>query len=154
MSDDDNTIQFPVRVIGEAGGIVDESRATLCIYGDDLDPAEVSAVLQVEPTRAHRKGDRRHPQSPAARKGAWLLSVEARAPEGPSDCLQELLAKVSPDPATWAKLHSEYEIRVSVGIFIEAWNRGFELPARVLEALALRSLNLDFDIYADDGSDE
>jgi hypothetical protein len=34
----------PPKVIGTAGGPIDETRVTLAVYGDDLDPEAVSAL--------------------------------------------------------------------------------------------------------------
>jgi hypothetical protein len=154
MTEDDDIIQFPVRIIGEAGGVVDDSSATLCVYGDDLEPAEVSALLGLEPTDAHRKGHRHGPRSPPARQGAWLLSVRGRAPQEPSHRLRELLARLPNDPAVWSELRSRYTARIFVGVFMEAWNCGFDLPAELMGHLARTGLVVEFDIYADDLTDE
>lgn len=61
--DDDNVIPFqrpfdPAEVVAVVGGLVDKSGVVLAIYGDDLDPDEVSAKLGVQPSSAHRRGDR------------------------------------------------------------------------------------------------
>lgn len=34
----------------------DEIAVALCIYGEDLDPNEITSLLGVEATRAHRRG--------------------------------------------------------------------------------------------------
>jgi hypothetical protein len=63
------------------GGPVDEVRVTLALYSEDLDPDEVSRALGVQPTSAHRRGERKGPRSPAYRKGAWLLMEEGHEAE-------------------------------------------------------------------------
>jgi hypothetical protein len=54
--------------------------ATLRFAGDDLDPAEISAILPVAPTRAHRKGEAfftgPHAGSLRGRTGIWFLSTD------------------------------------------------------------------------------
>lgn len=71
-------------MIAEVGGVVDESSATLAIYGDDLDPVDVTRLLGVEPTKSFLPGHRPGPRSPAIKHGnAWnrgfALSAETIA---------------------------------------------------------------------------
>ena len=54
----------PTDELIELGGLVDESSASLCLYGEDLHPEDVTTELQVTPTRAFQRG---HRPSPGAR---------------------------------------------------------------------------------------
>jgi hypothetical protein len=68
---------------------------TLRFAGDDLDPDEISAVLPIKPTRAHRKGEE-FLAGPRAgnlhgRTGMWFLATDKLVP---SDDLQDHLAFV------------------------------------------------------------
>ncbi|MGD9617003.1 MAG: DUF4279 domain-containing protein [Alphaproteobacteria bacterium] len=53
---------------------------TLRLAGDDLDPAEISAILPTTPTRAHRRGEkflaRPHAAPLRRRTGIWFLSAD------------------------------------------------------------------------------
>lgn len=53
---------------------------TLRFAGDDLDPSEISAVLPIAPTRAHRKGEEFFAGSHAGRlrgrTGIWFLATD------------------------------------------------------------------------------
>jgi hypothetical protein len=57
---------------------------TLRFAGDDLDPWEISAVLPVEPTRAHRKGEEffagEHAGYLRGRTGIWFLATDKLVP--------------------------------------------------------------------------
>jgi hypothetical protein len=68
---------------------------TLRLAGDDLDPAEISAVLPVKPTRAHRKGEEffagPHAGKLRGRTGIWYLATDKLVP---SDDLEGHLAFV------------------------------------------------------------
>lgn len=68
---------------------------TLRFAGDDLDPDEISAVLPVKPTRAHRKGEEFFAGPRAGnlrgRTGIWFLATDKLVP---SDDLQDHLAFV------------------------------------------------------------
>ena len=53
---------------------------TLRFAGDELDPAEISAVLSVAPTRAHKKGEEffagPHAGMLTSRTGMWFLATD------------------------------------------------------------------------------
>jgi Domain of unknown function (DUF4279) len=57
---------------------------TLRFAGDDLDPREISAILPVEPTRAHRKGEEfiagQHAGKLRGRAGIWFLATDKLIP--------------------------------------------------------------------------
>src|SRR5436190_10306588 len=53
---------------------------TLRFAGEDLDPEEISAILPIEPTRAHRKGEAFFAGPSAGklhgRTGIWFLATD------------------------------------------------------------------------------
>jgi Domain of unknown function (DUF4279) len=134
-------------VIADVGGMVDETRVSLAIYGDDLDPEAVSAMLACAPSRCHRKGDRLRQTSPPSSMGAWILTVEGRAPHGPTELIKELLGRFPSDPAFWRPLIEQYRVSVRVGIHTAGWNRGFDITAEAVAALARTGSKLGFDLY-------
>lgn len=136
------------RIIAEVGGPVDECGVCLAIYGVDLDPDEVSQELGCEPTRAHRRGERKAPRSPAFEDGAWFLQVRGFAPRTVDLLVEELLQKIPGDPAFWSQLSKKYIIRVWFGIHLSGWNKGMSLPAHLVERIAILNASLEFDIYA------
>ncbi|HEV2334363.1 MAG TPA: DUF4279 domain-containing protein [Stellaceae bacterium] len=68
---------------------------TLRLAGDDLDPREISAILPVAPTRAHKKGEEfvagPHVGKLRGRTGIWFLATDKLVP---SDDLGDHLAFV------------------------------------------------------------
>jgi len=68
---------------------------TLRFTGGDLDPREISAILPIEPTRAHRKGEEffagRRAGELRGRTGIWFLATDGLVP---SDDLGDHLAFV------------------------------------------------------------
>jgi hypothetical protein len=142
-------------IIGEAGGLVDESRLTLGIHGENLDPDEISRMLGCAPSSAHRRGDPRR-LGPPWPKGAWLLSVEGKSPIGPEELVHLLLSRLPTDDAVWADLRRRFRLQLSFGIFNERWNRGFELSADAVRRIDLLGAGVGVDIYvtveeSDDG---
>jgi hypothetical protein len=60
-SDRSKVVPFPSklsRVLAEVGGPVGEVGVALAIYGEELDPGEITRTLGVAPTKAHRRGER------------------------------------------------------------------------------------------------
>jgi hypothetical protein len=82
---------------------------TLRFAGDDLDPDEISALLPVKPTRAHRKGEEFFAGPRAGnlrgRTGMWFLATNKLVT---SDNLQDHLAFVqnllSPTPGDTSRI--------------------------------------------------
>jgi hypothetical protein len=150
---DAKVISFRGRVVGTVGGVVDESSATLCIYGETLEPDELSRLLGTQPTEAFRRGSRQGPRSPVRRHGAWLLCVEGRAPRGPEDHIRELLMRPPAAPEVWNRIQEQYRTRIFVGICLSAWNRRFSPSPALLARIAAMGLEIDFDII-DNGEDD
>ena len=144
----------PAEIVAVVGGLVDESRVSLAIYGENLDPHRVTEALGVVPTSAHRRGERRGPRSPPYAQGAWLLEETGEAPIGPEELLGRLLRRL-PDPGSpmWEQLRERCDVQLRFGLFMNTWSRGFGLSAELLARLARIGCELEFDIYADtDGS--
>jgi hypothetical protein len=131
----------------QVGGLVDEARVTLGIHGADLDPEEVSAILQCRPSQAHRKGDVRPCRAVPWSAGAWLLSVDGRAPTDPESLLVSLFARLPDDPGVWKQLRQRFTLRLGLGLFLDDWNRGFELSPGMLRRIAATGVAFSFDMY-------
>jgi hypothetical protein len=157
--DDDKVLPFvqtlkPGTVVTEVGGIVDETKVTLALYVQDLEPNEITELLGVEPTSAHRCGDVRGRGVRPYPKGAWFLELVATPPRGPEELLGELLERLPPSSApVWATLRERFDVQVRFGIFLDAWNRGFGVPAGQLQQLAVMVDRFEFDIYANGEED-
>jgi hypothetical protein len=147
MKEDDVTPERKARVVAAAGGLVDETRVTIGIHGDDLDPDEVTALLRCPPSHSHRRGELRPRDLAPWPRGAWLLSVEDKAPAAPDHLLAVLLDRLPADPPLWAMLRARFDVRLGFGLFQGAWNRGFDLSPEVLKRVVDVGLGLDFDIY-------
>jgi hypothetical protein len=150
MDDDEKPIPFHRPVpIGEAGGVVDESKVTLALYAEALDPDAVSRLLGAQPTYAHRRGERRSERSAPHRQGAWLLAVEGTAPTGPDELIRLLLGRFPADREFWDRLRDNYVVKVVVTVFQKLWNRGFELRAETVALVARTGALMEFDLYYD-----
>jgi hypothetical protein len=149
MSDDRiDRIRKPETFV-EVGGPIDETRVTLGIHGDDLDPDELSVLLKCGPSAAHRRGDRRPRNVPPWPSGAWLLSVKGKAPTGPEELLTTLLDRLPQDPSVWDVVRQRFTLRLSCGVFVDAWNRGFDLSPAALKRITALGASFTVNIYAE-----
>ncbi len=138
-------------MLGVVGGLPDEVRVSLCVYGDDLDPSHVTRLLGCAPTDAHRKGELNRGGRPY-RSGAWILTEEGHAPEDPDALTRRLLMRLPSDEETWGKLGADLRVELRFGVLFEGWNRGFHLSPEVIAQIAVMAATVSFDLYADDSS--
>ncbi|WP_340119365.1 DUF4279 domain-containing protein [Pelagibius sp. 7325] len=133
------------------GGLVDRARVSLSIHGDDLIPEEVSKILRVTPTKAHRKGELM--VSPTTgpmgtrRADAWILESPCKHSQDPATLTIALLDLLPEDETIWAELAARARIMLRYGLFLADWNRGFTLPPELVTRIARMRASLDIDIY-------
>jgi hypothetical protein len=123
---------------------------SLRIFGDALDPAELTALFGVEASLSHRKGDVRSAREgkPKFHKtGRWSISAEVKKPEDVNAQIATLLEKLPGDLSTWQALAARFEIDLFCGLFMNAANEGLLLNVATLRALADRNIKLGLDIY-------
>ena len=136
------------KVIAEVGGPIDECGVCLAIYGEDLDPDELTARFGCQPTHAHRRGDKRGPRSLPAQKGAWLLELRGEPPDTAEVLTRRIVQSVPSDPELWRHLKDRFVFQMRYGIHLTGWNKGFELPAELVASISRLYASLEFDIYA------
>ena len=82
-------------------GIADHSAVTFRIFGDDLAPAEVTALLGAEPTISYSKGDVRvGPKTGRQyieKTGRWSISADKSYPEDLVGQILGILSKLTND---------------------------------------------------------
>src|SRR5689334_883760 len=93
---------------------LDHTAASLRIFGDDLDPLEITRLLGHEPSSAERKGQEIVGKSTrairVARTGSWYLVAERRAPGDLDAQIVEILSKLSSDLGVWQQLAERFRI--------------------------------------------
>jgi hypothetical protein len=136
------------------GGPVDKFKIALRIYGDALDPDQISALIGCTPTVGERMG---LPVSLGdgkriAKTGRWSLTIESKdcsEEDDVEDGIKLLLARLPTDVDLWNALNAEYKVDIFCGIFLASSNRGFGISAEVSRMLADRHLKIGFDLYFD-----
>jgi Domain of unknown function (DUF4279) len=130
--------------------VIGKTVVALRIFGDDLDPAEITQLLGAEPSASARRGDVRTTSSGkdvVSRTGSWRLSVKDSTPGDLNGQLLDLLSGLTPDLWVWLELKRRYKCDVFCGLFLDGANEGEELEAETLAALGARGLVLGLDIY-------
>lgn len=131
-------------------GALESTRVSLRVFGDELDPQEVTDLLGCPPTRQARKGDLR-PSGHAERTNGWWLRADKREPGDLNAQISEILARLTNDMTIWSDLKTRFRMELFCGLFMRSANDGLRLPAETLAAIGDRGIDLDLDIY---GSDE
>lgn len=127
-------------------------RVCLRIFGDGLEPEEVSALLGHEPSRSHRKGDpvRGGPRGRVEPTGTWILDSDLSEKAEIEEHVESLLSKVTHDEDEWSSLTDQFSASILCSVFLDLYNEGFEISPRLSQALAERGLVIAFDIYSGD----
>lgn len=133
-----------------------KSTVALRVFGDELDPGEVTALLGCEPSLSYRKGELVSPgRSEVRRKyGMWNLKGADSEPEHFDQQIQSLLEKLTPDAQVWHDLGTRFQVDLFCGYFMTESNQGFSLSLATISALATRRIEPGFDLYAPDPEDE
>lgn len=134
-------------------GILHKSAASIGFYGDDLDPAEITARLGAEPTVGVRKGGLWLTSMGAektASTGSWRLVAERREPADLDRQINDLLNGLSEDLPTWRSFAAQYRGRIFCGLFLASGNEGLSLRPDTLVRVGERGLLIDLDIYGQD----
>jgi hypothetical protein len=141
-------------VVVRVGGPVDELSVAVCLYSETLEPEELTALLGVEATSSHRRGERKGPRSPPFKKGAWIFSRRFLSAQDSETAILEHLEQLPADQDLWREILTKYEVQVRFGVFQNAWNQGFGLSPEAVQRIGVFGAHVVFDIYCEcDDSD-
>ena len=122
----------------------------LRIFGDALDPDDISRLLGAEPTACARKGETRRTttgREVVAQTGSWQLTTEAE-PGDLNGQIGAILAKLTDDLSIWREFERRYSCDIFCGLFMLVGNEGAQLEPCILKMMGDRGLRLGFDIYS------
>jgi hypothetical protein len=101
--------------------------ATLRISGDIDDFNAISRQLGLNPTHAHRRGDKAGPNSPGYKDDAWLYKAEIPEERLLDEHLQALWTALEPHIPYLLQLKQVLKVDVSCGYRTNHWGAGFEV---------------------------
>lgn len=133
---------------------VASNQVSLRFFGDDLDPDEISRLLECEADNYFRKGDRRTRDSDPFEYGYWGISSPHGSGENLSSLVADLLLRVSQDGSVWDDLNTRFSSDLLFGVFLGTANEGLSLTENIVSAIADRGLTVNFDIYGPSEDEE
>lgn len=122
---------------------------SLQIFGDELEPEGVSALLGGAPTHSHRKDELVEGDALPAATGAWVL--EASLPESAEieESVANLFGRLTSDVDEWATLSAQFAVDIRCELeLVESGDSSdaFDLSPRLAAALAERGVVLSFSL--------
>jgi hypothetical protein len=139
------------------GGSFNRCFFILEMWGDELDPERISALLGRSPTKAHRKGDERPRGSQYYRTGGWALEsgeITLTNDDDGRTSFESWLASLPEDRAIWNELHDQYSPRVRLVMYTDQMNAEFSITPGAASELSKRGLSLVLDPYLELDGDE
>lgn len=124
---------------------VEKIQVALRVFGESLEPDEVSALLGTQPSEAHRKGDPMARSNDVATTGSWILASELSAGSDIEEQVESVLEKLTKDFDEWASLTERYSADVTC-VVSASDGAEFDISPRLAMALADRGLAIGFTI--------
>ena len=123
-----------------------KTAASLRVFGEALEPNEVTRLLGHEPTEAWEKGAPGYQGRPRS-QGMWILESRARSDTGLEEQLRDLLSSISESIQVWESLVARFDCDIFVGAWMESDNAVFSLGPEILLEMGKRGLVLSADLY-------
>lgn len=121
---------------------IDQSTVSIRFVGVGLNPDEISKRLLLKKSIK--------PSVKTKEKSTVVWSVGYREVDsGELDKkIENLLDWFTKDITIWKEIAGKYRGEIFCGIFLDGWNRGFDLSMELLRAISDRNLSIGFDIYS------
>lgn len=125
------------------------SAASLRVFGEALDPDEITRLLGKPPSGAHRKGDVVGPRkNRVAPQGSWRLAANDREPGDLDSQVEEILGGITDDLSIWRHIGQMSAIDLFCGVWLDGSAEEFYLSPATLIKLGERGIWLTLDTYA------
>lgn len=132
------------------------SVASLRVFGDDLDPDEITRLLGHSPSESWRQGElqsSRGGRTITRRCGAWFLKADPAEPEDFDGQVNSILGVLTSDVMSWSALTARFDVDLFCGWFMGASNEGVTVSPSTMEKLGRFGIALSLDIYGPDLED-
>lgn len=132
-------------------GAINLIRASLRIWGHDLDPDEITRLLGKEPHAVQWRG---HPMRlPSGAEGrilsfsSWALRSDESSSGDLDVQVAQILDRTTDDLTVWRRIASAHRMDLFCGFFLQSHNEGLSLSPGTLRDLGEREITLSLDIY-------
>jgi hypothetical protein len=134
---------------------LNQSLASLRIFGDSLDPKEISRLLGCAPTASYLKGDmnawkdnKNITHKRTRKTGMWLLEATDQEPGNLDAQVAEIFGKLNSDLGIWASLTNDYKVDFFCGFSMKQTDEGMEISAKTLQILGERNIPVGICLYS------
>lgn len=127
-----------------------EMYAQLAIYGEQLDPDEVTKVLGLSPERSWRRGDPKGARGVASRKeGCWKIETKRSqdCEKDLNDHLLTLLERIAPVRGIVGALAERFTLQFECIIEFDQEVPALHVDRQVMKAMSDLGGELDIDAY-------
>lgn len=107
--------------------------ATLRVFGERVEPEEITAGLGIDPTYCHRKGDRRSLTAPPWEHGMWSYSPSLLEDRPLGEHIDALWARIKPRKSYLFALKAVATVDVFLGYRSNSDTAGIEVPHHSLD---------------------
>lgn len=116
----------------------------LRFFGDGLEPDEITAILGIQPTESHRRGDIRRTRSGRAigewREGAWLYKEKSDDVESIEEALASFVRRLSESKEKIRSISCRPDVRLADISSAEFGSSGSQFPSIGLNLSSLEAL--------------
>lgn len=130
--------------------------ASLHVSSDDLQPAEVTALLGIQPTHFQIRGEALIKEGGSlggvSRFGRWTRAIKRSQTDewNVAEVVRSLFEGLPTDRGTWDCVASLGRVKVSLGLSLSRDSQDFTFEEDLLQLLADRRAAIWFDVYRDD----
>src|SRR5690349_9733659 len=117
------------------------------VFGFGDDPAVVTRVMGVEPTKAWIKGEPTGKGRGIPTHDRWVLQSTLPLTEPIEAHFENLLPQLEARREAVADVRTRFEARLAVAAYWYEVNPGFCLSASIVQRVAELGLEVDFDLY-------
>ena len=139
------------------GGEIDAGKFTLQITSDDLQPAEITVLLGLQPTESYLRGDFNSAGKLKFNHGSWAFATDRLDFRTGSSCEQSFdafMRSLPGAPDTWRRIAADNHACVLIVLWMRTRNREFDISTFALGELARRRMRLHIDTYLETDNED
>ncbi len=123
---------------------VDKTSVSIRFSGEGLNPEEIGSSLRFKESEKTESTI----NTLKSGKVVWVITYLNQETIPLEKKIEELLVLFTNDINIWNEVTGIAKADIFCGLFLDGWNKGFELSPNTMRKLSDRKLKIGFDIYA------
>ena len=126
--------------------------ASLCLFGDDLVPEEISRLLNHPPNQAWMKDYQFTTSTDVVvrKTGAWILDATPSESGNVDAQIAELFVHADVETDVWLSLADKFDIEIYCGWFMGEGNESVSISPKTMLILGESNIKLSVELYSPD----